>query len=867
MATEVSINDLSTWLSNQPANTKDTPYEITITGLTTSNYNDIKTALISNSTKYVDLSTTSIPNGVTDMTATFQGCSKLVNAPAIPNGVTNMTETFFFCESLVDAPVIPDSVTDMSYTFFDCKSLVDAPVIPNGVIDMTGTFQECTSLVNAPVIPNSVTTMVYTFGDCASLVDAPIIPNSVNDMSTAFTGCTSLVDAPIIPDSVTSIIGTFEYCTALVNAPAIPNGVIEVDYAFYDCTSLVNAPIIPDSVTTMSHTFAGCTSLSYKPIIPSTVTTSTNCYEDVPTDNWGGTEEQVSTFLPSITTDCEVYVIDVFTKLKTIYRVDIENLSALLQGMVENDTTTPYLISISQLTTSNITEIKASLNLNLTKFVDLSYTTIPENSNLRQLFENCQTLIVGPVLPQVCDSTNGMRSMFERCSNLREIPGIPDAADYQNLNRAFIYCSSLIVAPELPSNVSDLTACFAYCTSLRVAPQFPAQNYATVVEMFGGCSSLEVVPNMPNSVDMTGMFYDCTSLVTAPYIPEGVEIIEGMFNGCSHLISVPNIPSTVAVGKNAFWSCPELVSIDRFAVPLAILKNNADFENMFADCGALERIGYIVSEAEDWHVFRLKVSSGNYDEVEGKVYDREGNSVSIPTTTLTLGTLTIPVLVDELWFPPSNMLDADIDDVIEEVIACRYSYFNKMVVNPNKKSFVLYADDPDEVITNLNLGGTDIAVYPTLADAEADLTNLNEGDFIATEQGGDGVTDVIAEGEMRAVTSNAVANALSYSTIEVLTGGTWIDGKPIYRKVVTGSATVSAGGTTSLAPYSEFSNIGQLIKLEGFVHPSSTFWLPMNCSTERIFITDTTYHGLIYNSNAARTNVPYIIILEYTKTS
>lgn len=112
-----------------------------------------------------------------------------------------------------------------------------------------------------------------------------------------------------------------------------------------------------------------------------------------------------------------------------------------------------------------------------------------------------------------------------------------------------------------------------------------------------------------------------------------------------------------------------------------------------------------------------------------------------------------------------------------------------------------------------------------------------------------------------------LSKAESYSTTETKTGGVWTDGKPIYRKVVTGSATVSAGGTTSLAPYSEFSNIGQLIKLEGFVHPSSTFWLPMNCSTERIFITDTTYHGLIYNSNAARTNVPYIIILEYTKTT
>ena len=35
---------------------------------------------------------------------------------------------------------------------------------------------------------------------------------------------------------------------------------------------------------------------------------------------------------------------------------------------------------------------------------------------------------------------------------------------------------------------------------------------------------------------------------------------------------------------------------------------------------------------------------------------------------------------------------------------------------------------------------------------------------------------------MQSVTSNAVANALSYSTSEVFTGKYWIDGKKIYRR-------------------------------------------------------------------------------------
>lgn len=81
-------------------------------------------------------------------------------------------------------------------------------------------------------------------------------------------------------------------------------------------------------------------------------------------------------------------------------------------------------------------------------------------------------------------------------------------------------------------------------------------------------------------------------------------------------------------------------------------------------------------------------------------------------------------------------------------------------------------------------GGTDIAVYPTLAAAEADLPNLNVGDFIATEQGGDGVTDAITSGDLRAVTSNAVAQAIqefrsvytikvSYQNSKTIPFGNW----------------------------------------------------------------------------------------------
>lgn len=80
-----------------------------------------------------------------------------------------------------------------------------------------------------------------------------------------------------------------------------------------------------------------------------------------------------------------------------------------------------------------------------------------------------------------------------------------------------------------------------------------------------------------------------------------------------------------------------------------------------------------------------------------------------------------------------------------------------------------------------------IPVYETKTAAETDLANLEVGQIIATKDEGNELSnpvDVVQDGNMHAVTSNAVSDSISYSTNEVKTGGKWIDGKPIYRKTL-----------------------------------------------------------------------------------
>ena len=712
MATEVSINDLSTWLSNQPDNTTDTPYEITITGLTTSNYNNIKTALTSNNTKYVDLSTTTIPNGVTSMTTTFYNCSSLVappvipntvtimsttfynctslvSAPVIPNSVTDMRSTFSGCTSLVSAPVIPDSVTNMEQTFHNCTALVNVPVIPDSVISMFSTFYNCTSLVNAPEIPDSVTNMEstfynctalvsvpaisdsitdvsHTFSGCTSLVNAPVIPDSVTDMSYTFEGCTSLVSVPAIPNSVNIMFGTFKNCTSLVNAPTISNIVEFMAETFRGCTSLVSAPVIPNGVINMSSTFYNCTSLAYKPIIPSTVTTSQDCYFNVSTSNWKGTESQAESFLSTFfaqTTDSElqVYNDDRVTYEESIYNIDISTLSTYLAGLDPNTVSTAYKIYIRGLTSSNASDIKTALIAG-NKYADLSYTTIPNGTNMENLFydnrSGCLPLVVPPNLPT--DQTSLYRT-FSRCYNLREAPAIPNS--YTNLSNAFSF-TSITQMPELPPNVTNISRTFG-----------------------------------------------STLLTTPKEIPNSVTDMSFAFSECFNLEYFPNIPSGVTNGKEAFSACTSLRKIEEFHIPLATLRDNANFQDMFRGCTSLESIGFKV-DTDKWHAYRLKFDGSS---VEGKVFGIEQGQVvstAIQNTQISQDDIRLPVLTDELWFPDSIMTDSEVEDVVEDVLNNRYTYWKKTVIDPSSKSLVMMASDPDNVVSNFlgNGEGVDVEV-------------------------------------------------------------------------------------------------------------------------------------------------------------
>ncbi len=115
---------------------------------------------------------------------------------------------------------------------------------------------------------------------------------------------------------------------------------------------------------------------------------------------------------------------------------------------------------------------------------------------------------------------------------------------------------------------------------------------------------------------------------------------------------------------------------------------------------------------------------------------------------------------------------------------------------------------------------------------------------------------------------NGLLNNQRYSTDEIDTGKTWIDGKKIYRKVLTG--TFSNGDEVSIASL----NIQTIVNASGHTTFTNGYFSPFPyCTTGSGILADFRITPLndspkiLFDLNTGWSNNTYIIILEYTKTT
>lgn len=114
---------------------------------------------------------------------------------------------------------------------------------------------------------------------------------------------------------------------------------------------------------------------------------------------------------------------------------------------------------------------------------------------------------------------------------------------------------------------------------------------------------------------------------------------------------------------------------------------------------------------------------------------------------------------------------------------------------------------------------------------------------------------------------------IGYSTTEIETGETWIDGKPIYRKVM--EVTIpqtDTDGTMAEVYYTISNNVDEIVDIRGYANVNDrykiSFPLWVTTTDYKLYVRangDKLLH--ILNYIKAFSNLVGIVIVEYTKTT
>ncbi len=174
-------------------------------------------------------------------------------------------------------------------------------------------------------------------------------------------------------------------------------------------------------------------------------------------------------------------------------------------------------------------------------------------------------------------------------------------------------------------------------------------------------------------------------------------------------------------------------------------------------------------------------------------------------------------------------------------------------IDPNDATPIVNSEISNDYGTAQNLGYSQAYSNTTFATKDVATTSI--------------------AGLMSASDKTKLDNGEVYSTTEQVIG-TWIDGKPLYRKVITGNLT----GETTNYNYAEFylpTTIETLVRLNGSMktNNSNAHWvksLPANAIDINYFYNEGTGRTRLYGTNKTEmpiTTTSYIVIAEYTKTT
>ena len=137
----------------------------------------------------------------------------------------------------------------------------------------------------------------------------------------------------------------------------------------------------------------------------------------------------------------------------------------------------------------------------------------------------------------------------------------------------------------------------------------------------------------------------------------------------------------------------------------------------------------------------------------------------------------------------------------------------------------------------------------------------------ATEFNSNDYTMIVQANQSKKIKKENMFDKDIYSTSETKTNKVWIDGKPIYRKVISATSPSSVNIWVGVG---SISNLSVLISISGTLAGTSDGRiLPINYPEPSYEIVTTVIRGSVQmrTSTSVFTSKPCHIILEYTKTT
>ena len=554
----------------------------------------------------------------------FDGCSKLVDAPALPAtaiGERCYASMFSGCTSLVVAPELP--ATNLSNApqcyfnmFYNCSGLTTAPSSLPATALSVGCygymFRSCSSLTTVPsILPATALTSScyqYMFAGCRSLATAPELPAStlaVYCYDRMFLDCSGLSNIKCLATNISA-----SNCTTRWVANIASSGTFTKAPNMCDWSRGVNGIpegwyVIPDDCgDEPTINYFAITSRANNNVIKliapdanSSVTVSVSTDNG---ENWNTFESTTEGITVATLNNGQTALFK--GSNETMKR---NHFSSTGQFDVSGDILT---LTNGNMATSGFAGLFSATSVVSAEHLVLSSTTLTRYCYSR-MFENCASLSVAPELPATTLANWCYWSMFDGCTNLTTAPELPsttlDNGCYSNI---FYGCTSLTTAPELPATTLKercYDGMFYGCTSLTTAPKLPATTLANYCyqSMFDGCINLTTAPELSATTlafsCYSNMFYGCTGLTTAPDLPATTlsdYCYYFMFQDCTSLTVAPELPATtltVCCYDNMFYGCTNLTTAPE--LPAAVLTRQC-YRGMFGYCTKINSITCLATD-------------------------------------------------------------------------------------------------------------------------------------------------------------------------------------------------------------------------------------------------------------------------------